>query len=145
MLNISEARAFNTLLHYLGIDTAWGGGPATPSAEQAMDAAAMLADRANRVLSAGVRADDVARCWPRLKAAITAAALTALNCEVCGRAKVKDAGGYFVCPDDSDDHAEREAAMYGATGHLDDADRHAGPVQLGLTAGDDDTSGDPAA
>lgn len=117
MLNGSESRALNTLFEYLGIDTAWGGGPATPTAEQAMRAAALLADKAHRVLGAGVRAEDVTRCWPRLAAAIAAASLTRLNCEVCDRAKVEDAAGYLVCPDDSDEHAEREAAMYGAVDH----------------------------
>ncbi len=71
-----------------------------------MTAAAMLADRANKTLGAGLRGGDVRGCWPHLRAVIAA-----YDCPVCGRPKVRDGGGYFVCPDDSDEHREREAAL----------------------------------
>ena len=32
------------------------------------------------------------------------------NCPVCGRALVQDMGGYWHCPDTSDEHDEREWA-----------------------------------
>ena len=113
MMSASEANALNTLFHFLGINTAWAGGPPAPSADHAMHAAGLLAERANRVLMAGVGADDVARCWPKLVAALTAASQASPTCEVCGRAKESDAGGFLVCPDDTDEHEERAAALRG--------------------------------
>jgi hypothetical protein len=65
MPNVSESNALNTLLRCLGIDTPWDTSPPIPTSDEAMRAAALLADKANRVLGAGVRADDVIRCWPR--------------------------------------------------------------------------------
>jgi hypothetical protein len=36
------------------------------------------------------------------------------NCAICGRVLVQDGGGYWVCPDDSDEHQEkRRELLYG--------------------------------
>jgi hypothetical protein len=115
-MNGAEARAANTLLRYLGITTRWAGttyddNPPVPSTDEAMHAGAFLADRANRALGAGYSAEDVTRWWPTLAARIADAPPPDLNCEVCGRAKVRDGGSFLVCPDDSDEHAERAAAV----------------------------------
>jgi hypothetical protein len=122
-VNGSESRALNTLLRGLGIHTPpWDDGPPIPTSEQAMTAAAMLADRANKPLGAGLRGGDVRGCWPHLQAVHDH-----LNCQVCGRAKVRDGGGYFVCPDDSDEHRERQVALARQTVHLDSSSMGAWP------------------
>ncbi len=87
-----------------------------------MTAAAMLADWANKTLGAGLRGDDVPGCWPHLRAVHDH-----LNCQVCGRAKVRDGGGYFVCPDGSDEHREREAALARQAVNLDSSSMGAWP------------------
>jgi hypothetical protein len=76
-----------------------------------MHAVVFLADRANRTLGAGYSGEDLARCWPTVATRIAAAPTADLNCEVCGRAKVHDGGGFLVCPDDSEEHAERAATL----------------------------------
>src|SRR6266540_5843161 len=91
-VNGSESRALNTLLRGLGIHTPpWDDGPPIPTSEQAMTAA-MLADRANKTLGAGLRGDDVRGCWPHLPAVIAA-----YDCQVCGRPKMHHADGYLIC------------------------------------------------
>src|SRR6266511_4212465 len=82
-----------------------------------MIAAAMLADRANKTQGADLRG-----CWPHLQAVHDH-----LNCQVCGRAKVRDGGGYFVSPDDSDEHREREAALARQAVNLDSSSMGAWP------------------
>jgi hypothetical protein len=115
-MNGAEARAVNTVLRFLGATTQWAGttfddNPPVPSSDEALQAAAFLAERANRALGAGYSGHDLARCWPAVAARIAIVLPTDTNCEVCGRAKVRDAGGHLVCPDDSDEHAERAAAL----------------------------------
>jgi hypothetical protein len=119
-MNGAEARAANTVLRVLGVTTQWAGtafddNPPAPSSDEAMQAAAFLADRANRVTGAGYSGQDVGRCWPAVAARLAAVPTADLNCEVCGRAKVHDAGRYLVCPDDSDEHAEQAAEMHTAS------------------------------
>ncbi len=107
-MNRSESRALNTFLRGLGLHTfPWDDlGLSIPTSEQAMIAAAMLADRANKTLGAGLRGDNVRGCWPHLPAVIAA-----YDCQVCGRPKMHHADGYLICADDSDEHREREAAL----------------------------------
>jgi hypothetical protein len=42
-------------------------------------------------------------------------------------AKVRDSGGYFVCPDDSNEHREREAALARQAANLDSSSTGAWP------------------
>lgn len=107
-VNRSESRALNTLLRGLGVHTApWDhDGSPIPTSEQAMTALAMLADRANASLGTGPRGDNVRGCWRHLPAVIAT-----YDCEVCGRPKVQAAAGLLVCPDDSNEHRQREAAL----------------------------------
>ncbi len=59
-MNIGEAIKMNTVLYYL-LDM-----PGKPIAEQAAkEAAAYLAERANKSLSAGVSGEQVLKAWPK--------------------------------------------------------------------------------
>ncbi len=65
-MNISEANAVNTVLNHLGVTPRYLTGSdlaKTPEPARVVEAARLLADRANRALSAGVDAGDVDRAW----------------------------------------------------------------------------------
>lgn len=61
-MTTGEAIAVHTVLHTL-LGTQRVGG--NPTEEQSLDAAALLADRANRTLSAGLDGAQVRAAWPR--------------------------------------------------------------------------------
>lgn len=78
-MNITEANALNTLLDYLGIRVSYARYDPSPNpirraeqTRQARDAAAILADRASKALSAGRRRADVERDWPVVAATLEA-------------------------------------------------------------------------
>lgn len=59
-MNITEGNAANVVLRYLlGIEP-------LPDDEKAQEAAVLLAERANRALHAGLRAEQVAQAWPNV-------------------------------------------------------------------------------
>lgn len=61
-MNITEANAVNTLLdHLLNLPDGTG---TVPDDDKARTAAAVLADRANNALHAGVTGEDVQQSWP---------------------------------------------------------------------------------
>lgn len=62
MATIREANAINVILEYLLQTPRPGLG--VPSDEWAREAAEFLADRANKALYAGLRAEDVRSHWP---------------------------------------------------------------------------------
>ncbi|MGH3540777.1 MAG: hypothetical protein ACRDTO_00130 [Mycobacterium sp.] len=70
-MNISEANALNTVLRWvIGAPTVTGG--PVPD-DVACDQAVWLADRANRVLSAGLTGERVGALWPVLDSLAAAA------------------------------------------------------------------------
>ena len=60
-LNVTEAAAVNKLLDWIGVDR-WQ--RREVSDEDAREAAALLAEKANARLMAGVSREDVERGWP---------------------------------------------------------------------------------
>jgi hypothetical protein len=69
----TEATAVNTLLNHLGVRNLGGlDGREQSPAPHAREAAAFLADRAHKTLSAGRRRADVERDWPVVAATLEA-------------------------------------------------------------------------
>ncbi|HXS24460.1 MAG TPA: hypothetical protein VN719_09535 [Gemmatimonadales bacterium] len=63
-LSVTEAHAVNTLFQWL-LDIEHQRGISHPTKSQAMEAAGLLADHANKTLMAGVRGVQVREAWLR--------------------------------------------------------------------------------